>query len=490
MYKPDEDIDRLSREAAEHYNAPGKPAWDALRETLNKELPQEERKRRGFLFFFLLAVGVSVAGGTIWYTVRFDTPVIATEKPVTKQPGQRDNSTAAAKMLPVKVKDKVLSATTGSNNNKRVNTQKASSGSPVTKAAGVAMRSNSNEVKSNHTISLQAASMHRPYKTPQPPLAALPERLPRNANRQEAVSSTTKKINYKDRNREPAAQDNSMQDNHTGADIAADDIKKDIPIRELPPMDLEHNTPPANTRSNPAVQLLVSPAPAVADTKQVVPVKNSGVAHPKASNLKNKPAHQQAILMGLTAGLDMSTVKFRYGSNAGYDIGFLGGYQFSSHWSAYTGISYTKKKYKLKGSDYNPPRNYWTQYVQLETIEGYCRMWELPLLARYTFNPGAKTAFFVSMGMSSYFMKRQVYDYYYKTSTGPANTIWTNDNTFNHIFNILDLSAGIEKRVGKHISWQIEPYARIPLGGVGFGNIRLSSFGINFTVQYKQPIKR
>ena len=72
MYKPDEkDIDRLSREAAEHYHAPGIPAWDALQQVLDKELPQEEeRKRRGFFFFFFLLMGLSLTGSVLWYGIQ------------------------------------------------------------------------------------------------------------------------------------------------------------------------------------------------------------------------------------------------------------------------------------------------------------------------------------------------------------------------------------------------------------------------------------
>ena len=72
MYKPDEkDIDRLSREAAEHYHAPGKPAWEALQQVLDKELPQkEERKRRGFFFFFFLLMGLLLTGSMVWYGIQ------------------------------------------------------------------------------------------------------------------------------------------------------------------------------------------------------------------------------------------------------------------------------------------------------------------------------------------------------------------------------------------------------------------------------------
>ena len=45
MYKPDDDIDDLSRNAAEHYKAPGAPSWDALEKVLDVELPKEEEKK-------------------------------------------------------------------------------------------------------------------------------------------------------------------------------------------------------------------------------------------------------------------------------------------------------------------------------------------------------------------------------------------------------------------------------------------------------------
>jgi len=112
------------------------------------------------------------------------------------------------------------------------------------------------------------------------------------------------------------------------------------------------------------------------------------------------------------------------------------------------------------------------------------------LQARYTFNPSSKTAFFVSTGVSSYFMKQQEYNYSYKTGTGTQLSTWSDDKNINHVFSILDLSAGFEKQIGKHMNWQVEPYAKIPMGGIGFGSIKLSSFGLNLTVQYKRPVKR
>jgi hypothetical protein len=128
--------------------------------------------------------------------------------------------------------------------------------------------------------------------------------------------------------------------------------------------------------------------------------------------------------------------------------------------------------------------------VYLETVAGYCQMWELPLLVRYNFALKPTSSFFVSTGLSSYFMKHQAYTYDYKNNQGVwGSSSWSSDSTFNHVFSILDLSAGFEKKIGKHISLQVEPYARIPLSGVGFGDIRLSSYGLNLNVLYHKRLK-
>ncbi len=209
---------------------------------------------------------------------------------------------------------------------------------------------------------------------------------------------------------------------------------------------------------------------------------------------KKKPASkiEKAFNIGIIAGIDYTTVRFKYGDHAGFNLGIMTGYQFSKNWSVYTGAIYTRKNYKLSGKDYNPPNSYWTSYVDLQTVDGYCNMWEVPLLARYTFNSTSNTRFFASTGLSSYFMKKQQYNYNYKTV--PAGTqgtsSWTNNTDYNHLFSILHFSAGFEKQVGKHLNWQVEPYAKLPLHGLGFGDIKMSSFGINFSIQYRQPVKR
>lgn len=56
MYHPDDDneLDRLSRDAAEHAASPGNASWSRMAQELDKVMPQEKKKRRLVLLWWLL----------------------------------------------------------------------------------------------------------------------------------------------------------------------------------------------------------------------------------------------------------------------------------------------------------------------------------------------------------------------------------------------------------------------------------------------------
>jgi hypothetical protein len=204
---------------------------------------------------------------------------------------------------------------------------------------------------------------------------------------------------------------------------------------------------------------------------------------------KKEPNKNKGFFIGLIGGFDASTVKFKYSSNVGYNIGGTIGYRIDKHWSLQTGAIYTQKNYKLNGKDFHAPKGSWISYYDIETVDGYCKMWDVPIIATYHFTGNNNGNTFLSIGTSSYFMKRENYNYLYDYN----NQYYTRSNSINstdkHLFALLHISGGIERPISKSITSIIEPYAKIPLTGVGFGSIQLSSFGINFSVQYRQPKK-
>lgn len=220
--------------------------------------------------------------------------------------------------------------------------------------------------------------------------------------------------------------------------------------------------------------------------------KNSSEQTNNSKNIvivKKESNKNKGFFIGLTGGFDASTVKFKYSSNVGYNIGGTLGYRFNDHLSVQTGAVYTQKNYKLNGQDFHAPKGSWASYHEIETVDGYCKMWDVPIIATYHFTGNNNGNTFISIGSSSYFMKRENYNYVYDYNNQYFTRYSSINSNNQHLFALLHISAGIERPISKSITSIIEPYAKIPLAGVGFGSIQMSSFGLNFSVQYRQPKK-
>jgi hypothetical protein len=61
---------------------------------------------------------------------------------------------------------------------------------------------------------------------------------------------------------------------------------------------------------------------------------------------------------------------------------------------------------------------------------------------------------------------------------------WTT-STGSYGFSHLNVSAGYERAFGKRLSWQVEPFVKVPLKGVGYYKLNLISTGAFFSLRYK-----
>lgn len=185
---------------------------------------------------------------------------------------------------------------------------------------------------------------------------------------------------------------------------------------------------------------------------------------------------------GLHAGPDWSGVAARRwepGIGGGLDLV----YRLNGRWAIQTGLSAVKKIYRAMPGDYHPADNGWRQY-DVKHIDANCSVWDLPLNLQYTLQGTEHHRLFVSTGLSSFWMHEEKYTYYYKTPAGAPGE-WTKAmrDQNRHLFSIINLSAGYE-RSWRHLSLQFAPYAKIPMGGVGYGKVKLYSAGIELRVLY------
>ncbi|MGZ3957997.1 MAG: hypothetical protein ACXVBT_08920 [Flavisolibacter sp.] len=205
------------------------------------------------------------------------------------------------------------------------------------------------------------------------------------------------------------------------------------------------------------------------------------------SRIQTLSRHHKKFYLGAAGGVDATSVKFQKVENAGYDFGLLLGYEFSPKWHIESGLLADKKFYYSKGEYFKTNKVYLPPNSKITMVEGNCNMWEWPLNLYYHFAEKAKNRWFLAGGLSSYFMKKENYDYlYYYPQTGQSlywNKSYTNASS--HILSVAQFSAGYAHHLGKSTDIRIEPYLKFPLKGVGIGSLPLQSGGVHLVLTGK-----
>jgi hypothetical protein len=84
-------------------------------------------------------------------------------------------------------------------------------------------------------------------------------------------------------------------------------------------------------------------------------------------------------------------------------------------------------------------------------------------------------------------MGREYYDYSYYWSGNYRTKSYLNNKTTSYWFSIVNIGAGFEHSLGAKTNFRIEPYMKLPLAGVGTGNISISSTGLYLSLTRKLP---
>ena len=463
----DNELDGMSREAADNYGPDrGMPNWDALQKQLDKELPEhkEDNRRR---FFFLIFLCLILTGVTSYL-------LISQNRNTTNQNNQ-------------KISNDVLNSIKEKNNAGSLESE--------------GKKNNASVIKDSDKIDV-APTLHEPDKSSASSTVGnkkTPNSLSLSANPQNNASNP-----FSARSKNPSnnkATKQSAGDEDLAITVESSDInKKKVSENKTtaPKSETAIGTAAAVSEADNAVTTEAQDAAkpetekTAADQSTIAKDTIAADAGVKKAPTVKSPPKGSAFEVSLLAGIDASSVKFKYGDNAGFNAGLLLGYRFNKNWSVGTGLIYTRKNYTAAGSDFSPPKNYWTTAIKLDKVDGSCYMWEVPVYATYRFNSKRKSSgWFVGMGLSSYFMTKENYTYHYKYNNGnPATRHWENNDPSNYWFSILGISGGWEKNMGRGLSLGVAPYAKIPIQGVGFGDMSLSSYGLNLILTYRKATGR
>jgi hypothetical protein len=458
-----EEFDKKIRDAAEsHHPTYDEKAWGGMKQLLDKHMPEEKEDRRRILFFLLFFL---LLGGGAWYFIG-------------KSSGKKEKET-------------VVAATVSLKENSPSTTDDKQTANVVAVPVPVTKTDNSSPV----------------HNEPQDHLVSTgPEKKDvrvtvKPVSKPTAVTSATVKPAGKTSNavgkkkRENASLAPSADDK-----IVKKSLRKDDVVEPVPSLDNKKDEPGKknNSLSDAGTQKTSEPTPPVAIAKKEEPKTTDKKAEEKKPNEtevvkkeKKTSKKSNSFSLSVSGGPDAS---FTGGDKMG-KMKFLGGvgmgYTIKERITVRTGFYSARKIYTASPGEYHGSDLFNTYYPNMQKIEADCKVYEIPLSVSYNFKRTDKQNFFASAGLSTYLMKRETYDYYYKYyPTAPTiSKEHTTRNQNNHYFSVLSVSAGYQRNIGKRVSVTAEPYFKLPLKGVGDGKVKLNSAGLLFTLSVK-PFKQ
>ena len=185
------------------------------------------------------------------------------------------------------------------------------------------------------------------------------------------------------------------------------------------------------------------------------------------------------------AGAEASTTKILSYKNSTiaptYGAGL--GYQFNRRLSIQTGFYAGAKKYLAGPNDYKVKAGSYLSTVKIIKVDANCMVYEVPITLQYNWLIKPKANYFAALGVSSYIMKKEKYNYTFER----YNTQYTYpyDYTKNtHLLASLQFSLGVEKQIGRKIFIQAAPRLNIPLQGIGEGRVKIFTTGLQVGLKY------
>ena len=193
---------------------------------------------------------------------------------------------------------------------------------------------------------------------------------------------------------------------------------------------------------------------------------------------------KKGFYIGAAGGPDISNVKSGYFSYIGDQAGLLFGYGLLKKISFETGVLWNEKYYSSEGKHFNMSqiRSSMPAGMEIVSLESHVSLIELPLSVRYDFLQKANYKLVVSGGVSCYIMTKER-NLYNATVNGNAEKMLGVYHTYDCGWPaVAELSVGYDRIVFKNLNIRIEPYVKLPLQGIGVGNLPVSSAGIQIGI--------
>jgi len=517
----DKELDRLSREAASEHDPGdivGPRSWDKLEVRLDRHLGHvTPHAARGFyrLPFYYAPVVLLILGAT-YYFIRnhraqkeasSGSPPLTLVKPApsgannpstsSQNPIQTDKSTSTLVLPPATVEQPPASGSSGTTSTAPGSrnipaTASSAAGSPASSHTASSDVPGSPSAPAAGTLNPGATSSAASSSTAGTSLAGSPDASGIRAHFTRHRPTTS-------------GHDRSTTSSHNSSDIstslsAPSHGSTDHPdkISTASP-DKGSGTPTVS----PARQLSLSTVRGPVPTKRPGSVSDSALraftvkAIPTPIRRKGGLYINRSLEIGVLVAPDFSSVNSMAGDKPGSTIGLTADYQFAHHWYIGSGLLFSRKNFAAAPPNFHPPQDYYSlngmaqnSMKNIDFVKGSFTMLEIPLNLRYDFSITGNTLFFATAGLSSYLMTSENCNYFYHSWGRPMTQSKNYPDQPSYLFSALNLSVGVEMGVSNTLSVLVAPYVKVPVRNIGFGQVDLSSVGINFALEFAPVLSR
>lgn len=486
FYLKNDDMEELFRKAAENYEVDtGKASnWEAINDALhnnsdNNPEDKNKKKKRRFIFWWFLLFPAGWMAHNTWTKMgnRDTTTYKHYAAPVQYQPVDKTQSSAIQPSANEQsaVREKGIEQQLAINEEEAIgqsngdvdNTVKDNNAVAIEKTIkqkSVATNKNNNTKEVNEAGAIKSIVINNNKNTTGNSIN-IPQKgkstLTQNNLTGKALFEKNKRnrSNLSEKNN-VYPQDNMMQNDNASINAAQQWVNKDL-MWALPPVE------------NSVLNLQKT----IPDSQTFL-ISNDSTAKQKNVRLQKEKIHY--FYLDAVVSPDLTTVKLQHISGAGSSFGLLLGYRLNKRWHVEAGAFMEKKVYYTKGQYFDTSKlSDYLRSVEILDVDGNCKMITVPVNVRYNVLTNARRNWFVATGVSSYFMTSEYYDYNVKHPGGqPYVTSKGYKVSENDWLSVVNISLGYERTFWKSYHLRVEPYFRLPLSGVGTGNLSLSSTGI------------
>jgi len=170
--------------------------------------------------------------------------------------------------------------------------------------------------------------------------------------------------------------------------------------------------------------------------------------------------------------------------NPGFKAGVMAEYAISKNFSVISGLAISNVKYKADGDAYNPPQA-WNYGVMPDRTSAVCVVLDIPINLKANLFNFDRSRIYTTAGLSSYIMLNEDYQFQYEGDQQGLDSSWSDATGTRHWFSNAGFSIGVEYDLSPSWSIRAEPHIKVPLKGVGWGDVELYSFGNFLSLNYR-----